>query len=100
MTLAWRGGREDGGQLEIDQTKAPVGLAVGHVANVGVIMPDAEFFKFTEEFGAADVVEMLDARSAVRSDNLELLLICFKQPGSEGAALGLEMPQNTKCRGL
>jgi hypothetical protein len=86
---------ENAGELEIDQTKAPVGLTVGHVANVRVVVPDSELLELGEQLLSAFIVEMLDAGAAVGGGNPELLLIRFQQAGHERAAARLEVPEDS-----
>ena len=89
------GVRQNGGELKIDQAKAPVGKPVGHVAHVGVVVPHAEFLQFGKQFLRAFRVQMLHPAAAVGGDDAELL---FGPPpagaGTKSQPRGFEMAQH------
>jgi hypothetical protein len=60
---------ENRGEFKIDDAKASVTLAIGHVAHVGIVVAHAELFEFGEKFGGAFLVKMLDAAAAIRGDD-------------------------------
>jgi len=85
---------EDGGQFKIHNTKASVRLAVGHIANVGIIMPHTEGFQLGKQLPDALRVQMFHPAAAVGGDDAELPRIGLEQPGYEPAVAGFEMTEN------
>ena len=85
---------KDGGELKINQTKPPVGKAVGDVARVGVVMAHAEFFQLGEQPLGALIVNVLDAGAAVAGDDAQVFFVRFEQAGDEIAAARGEVPQH------
>ena len=53
---------QDGGEFEINQTKASVGKPVGDVARIGVVVAHAEFFQLGEQFFRARSSSMCSTR--------------------------------------
>ncbi len=82
---------EDGSEFEVDDTEAAVALAVGDVAQEGVVVADAEGFEFGEEGGELFIADALDAGTAVGADEVELGGVLVQHAGDEGALFGLEV---------
>ena len=61
------------GQFEIHETEAAVGLAIRHVANLGVVVADAVFLQLGEELLQSLVVQVIDATAAARGANEQAL---------------------------
>jgi hypothetical protein len=66
------------GEFKIDDTKAPVRLAIGNVAHLGVLMAHTIGLQFRKKFSGALLIQMFDPDTAVRRDNPELLGIRFQ----------------------
>jgi len=82
--------REDGGELEIDDAKASVGLAVGDVASVWIVMTHSELFQLGEDFNSSRVIQMFNASPAVRRDDLGSGRHSFEQTWDERAVPALQ----------
>ena len=85
---------KNGGELEINQTKASVGRAVGHIARVGVVVAHAEFFQFGKQFLRALFIQVFHAAAAIRRDDAEFFFVGFKQSRDEIAAARFEKFQD------
>jgi hypothetical protein len=70
--------RKNRGEFKIDDTKAPIRLAIGNVAYLGVFMAHTVGLQFREYFSGALFIQMFDPDAAVRCDNPELLGIRFQ----------------------
>jgi len=66
------------GEFKIDDTKAPVLLAIGNVAHLGVQMAHTIGLQFRKNFSGALLIQMFDPDAAVRRDNPELLGVRFQ----------------------
>jgi hypothetical protein len=66
------------GEFKIDDTKAPVLLAIGNVAHLGVQMAHTIGLQFRKKFSGALFIQMFNPDAAVRCDNPELLGIRFQ----------------------
>ena len=53
------------------ETKATVGLAISHIARVGIVVAHAVAFEFREQFLHAFVIDAFHARSATGGDDAQ-----------------------------
>ncbi len=90
---------EQGGKFEINQTKAAIRIAVGHVAHVRVVMAHAEFLQLGEQFLRALRVEVFHAAAAIGGDDAELLFVGLQQTRHERAAEPFEVAQDADLVG-
>jgi hypothetical protein len=70
--------RKDRREFKIDDTKAPIRLAIGNVAYLGVLMAHTIGLQFRKYFSGTLLIEMFDPDATVRRDNPELLGIRFQ----------------------
>jgi len=85
---------QQGGELEVDQAEAPVGIPVGDVAHHGIVVPHAERFQLREERLHALRVQVIHPRPAVGGDDLQLLRQDREQARHEVASPRLEVAQD------
>ena len=70
--------RKNRSEFKIDDTKAPVRLAIGNVAYLGVLMAHTVGLQFRKKFNGALLTQMFDPDATVGRDNSELLGIRFQ----------------------
>ena len=70
--------RKNRGEFKIDDTKAPVRLAIGNVAHLGVLMAHTIGLQFRKKLSGALLIQMFDPEATVGRDDPELLGICFQ----------------------
>jgi hypothetical protein len=90
MTVIWKQSRE----FKINEAKAAVGLAVSDVAHVRVVVADAEFFQFGEQFAAALGIEMFDTAAAIGGDDAKFFVVGFEQARDKIASACFEMAKD------
>lgn len=91
--------RKERGEFEVDQTKPTVGLAVGDIAELGVVMTNAVELQFREEFPEPGIVDALDALAAVGRDDAEFGLIRFQKARNKRAGAFFQMPEDPNLIG-
>ncbi len=69
-------------------------MAIGDIADFGVVVPDAVGFQFREELFRALLVEMLDAAPTAGCDDLEPFGVALEQPGYKRTSAAFEVAQN------
>src|SRR5437868_3740818 len=85
---------ENGGQFEIDQTKAPVRLTVSDVAHVGVVVAHAVLLQLRKKLLAPRVVEMLHASAAIGGDDAEPMRVRLEKTRHERTVARREMVED------
>ena len=94
MSRFWGIFRKDRGQLEINQAKAAVRLAIGDIPRIGVIVADAVLLDFRKKLFHALVVDVVHARTATVRDDAQFFGIGLQQAGDKVASAFFEVTKD------
>ena len=86
---------ENRGELEIDQAEAPIRIAIGDVAHLGIVVAHAIRASSSSKSSRSPLlIEMLDPAAAIRRHDHQFIRIASSKRGHKWAAACLQMAEH------